>query len=350
MYDTTRYRGGVEDAIMMLRPILDWWWLVAIAIVPVVFMILFAVRAPSKPLRHAWLRRFVLVLLILVIALRPSLPGASRSTGTALLDVYFVVDTTTSARAEDYNGTKTRLEGMRQDMKDIAAKLAGARYTLIVFNNDAHVELPLTSDASALGAVADTLLTVSSYNGAGSSIDMPLDITKSELMRGQKQTPDRGRVLFYLGDGEQTAKSSPKSFAALAPLVAGGAVLGYGTTQGGRMQEDNWGGSINYIRYYGDGYSGENYAMSKIDESNLQTIAKDVNLRYFHRTEPGNIDAIISGINIGGIISKSRDSTTFEDYYWVAAIPATLLIAWDGWALYVVSRQMRMAREKVSEL
>ena len=50
------------------------------------------------------------------------------------------------------------------------------------------------------------------------------------------RTPERGRVVFYLGDGEQTAADPPTPFDIDKRLINGGAVLGYGTTEGGRMK------------------------------------------------------------------------------------------------------------------
>ena len=42
--------------------------------------------------------------------------------------------------------------------------------------------------------------------------------------------------MFYLGDGEQTAAGEPPPFTIPAGLIHGGAVLGYGTADGGRMK------------------------------------------------------------------------------------------------------------------
>ncbi len=334
---------------MILIPIFDLWLIVILFALPfsvVIYQIVVSFGDIKE--RNAWFRRLAIVLLVLVMALRPSVPGASRAQGNNLLDIYFVVDTTISIKAEDYNGTKQRIDGIRQDVKDIAAKLAGARFSLISFNNSTVVELPLTSDASALGAMVDTIQTVRTWSANGSSIDAPVDKTKSELERIRKDNPQRGRVVFYMGDGEQTAKNTPKSFDALKGLISGGAVLGYGSTSGGRMLEDPIYGSDKqqYMRVYDNKSGSQIDAVSKIDERNLNAVASQMGVRYFHRTQPGEIDDLIAGIDISRIVASSSDVEAYEDYYWVLAPGFIAFISWDSWRLYVTGRQLRNLRKK----
>lgn len=333
---------------MMVIPIFDWWLIAILFVVPlgaVIFRLV--VSFGSKRERNAWIRRLAILVLVLVMALRPSMPGASRAQGNNLLDVYFIVDTTISIKAEDYNGTKQRIEGIRQDVKDIAAKLAGARFSLISFNNSTVQELPLTSDASAIGAMVDTIQTASTWSANGSSIDAPVDKTKSELERIRKDNPQRGRVVFYMGDGEQTARSTPKSFDVLRGLISGGAVLGYGSSAGGRMLEDPIYGSEQqkYMRVYDD--SGKQIeAVSRMDERNLNAIASQMGVKYTHRTQPGDVDALVEGIDISRIIAGSSEIDAYEDYYWVLAPGFIALVAWDSWRLYATSKQLRILRKK----
>ena len=87
-------------------------------------------------------------------------------------------------------------------------------------------------------------------------------------------------MVFYLGDGEQTVSSTPESFAASKKLVSGGAVLGYGTAEGGPMRETTgaFSGKGDYIQYQGSD------ALSRIDEGNLKRIAAELGVGYAHRT------------------------------------------------------------------
>src|SRR5690606_11252234 len=93
-------------------------------------------------------------------------------------------------------------------------------------------------------------------------------------------SPDRARMVFYFGDGEQTAATEPESFAASAREVASGAVFGYGTDAGGPMRQTSAGtdGPGDYITYQGE------RALSRIDPQNLEQIAQQLGVEYQHRS------------------------------------------------------------------
>lgn len=333
---------------MILQPILSWWALLAI-FVPFVGFVTWRIIISwrKKPERYLWVRRLIIVLLILLISLRPSLPGASKSAGNALLDVYFVIDTTTSMTAEDYDNSRQRIEGVRQDIKDISQELIGARFSVVTFANQTVAQLPLTSDTSALTTVVDTMSTQEEFYGIGSSIDMPVDYLKEELKRIESVAPERGRLIFYMSDGEQTVDSAPKSFESLDPYVSGGAVLGYGTAVGGKMQAWRL-DETSPITYIKD-QSGNTYplpdALSKLDDDNLETIASQLNVQYFQRTAPGEVQQITKDINVGEIIKDSRDSEAYNDIYWVVAIPLVVMLSYETLRQFQIAKTLQKAHK-----
>lgn len=331
---------------MTWQPIVTWWLLAVLAALPLGFAVWRTAVEWRTTRRWAWLRRTGMVLLIVLICLRPSIPGPSRTSGNGLLDVYFVIDDTVSASAEDYDGTKTRIEGMRRDAKDIASALIGARFSVITFGNTVQTTLPLTNDTAALGSAVDMILPVSSYYATGSSIDAPIDDLKSELTRVAAASPDRGRVVFYLGDGEQTHGDTPKSFAGIKPLIRGGAVLGYGTTSGGKMRTQTYDGSVQYLKDYSSGTYPTPEALSKIDETKLQAIASQLGVTYTHRTAPGDTAALVKTIDVGKIISGSRDAPSQDDLYWIPALGLLCLLSYDIWRIYLEARSLRRTRRK----
>lgn len=331
---------------MILQPILPWWGLVLLFAPFVGFVGWQLLRSSTKQLRRQWLRRACIVLLAIVISVRPSLPGASSNSGNALLDVFFVVDTTVSMSAEDYDGGKQRIEGVQDDVKQIAKELAGARFSLITFNNTTSVELPLTNDTTALSSAVDTTAIQMIMYGTGSSIDAPVQRTQTELERIAKKTPGRGRVVFYFGDGEQTASGAPGSFAALQPLIGGGAVLGYGTESGGRMYDVLYDGTRQVIKDYSTNTYPVPEALSKIDENNLRTVASQMGAAYYHRTAPGDITSMTKGIDIGGIINDSREVEVYNDTYWLFAGVLVGPAAVDVWRTAQTYRGLRAVQRK----
>jgi Ca-activated chloride channel family protein len=110
------------------------------------------------------------VLLLGLAAVRPAVPGEQVDTSAANLNVYFVVDTTSSIIAEDYADERPRVQGVASDIAAIAEALPGARYSVVTFDQDARVRLPLTTDTTALDAAVETLLPESYEVSRGTSV------------------------------------------------------------------------------------------------------------------------------------------------------------------------------------
>lgn len=335
---------------MIIQPTLPWWLIVVLFLPPLAGAITLLIHSwRQSRQRWGWLRRVVLILVLLVMVLRPATPGGSRSAGNALLDVYFVVDTTVSATAEDYDNNRPRIEGMRHDVKQIAKQLAGARFSIIGFDDQAIQHLPLTHDTTTLAGAIDTLPTQEPLYAGGSSIDAGLEKLTNELRRVANKTPNRGRVVFYMGDGEQTTDKSPQSFSELKPLIKGGAVLGYGTTSGGKMADEarrRW--DHNKQAYLEDrSVKSLPYpdAISKLDETNLRAIANQAGISYIHRTKPDDAKTITGTIDIGEIIKSSDETTAYDDWYWILAPVAVALLSIELWQLWGVARSLKIARK-----
>lgn len=232
--------------------------------------------------RVRWGLRLVLVLACIALLLRPGVPGGATQTLATDTDVVLVVDTTASIVAEDWADGQPRLDGVRDDVRALVAQYPGARFALITSDAAAELRMPLTTDTTALIGSLDVLRPEVTSQSRGSSIAVAAPLLEETLASAAASSPDRSRMVFYFGDGEQTVVSDPESFAASAEYTDAGAVFGYGTTEGGPMRitsgdlsED---GSAGYIEYQGE------RALSTIDEENLQTIAEDLGVAYEHRT------------------------------------------------------------------
>lgn len=317
---------------MIFQPILPWWTLGPLC------LLLIGVAAwrlwhatPSLWLR--WARRIGMTVLVAIIAFRPSVYGGTAQAGTQALDVFFVVDTTSSVVAEDYNGKQPRLTGIKSDITAIAAHLAGARFALMTFDSDATLDLPLSSDGTAVASVADALGSEITLYSQGSSIDKPIELLQKQLEKAQKAHPERKRLVVYMGDGEQTTDKSPASFAGMQSLVDGGLVLGYGTASGGRMQKTVAFGSTKpeYIQDLRVRTFPAPDALSKINEGNLQAIASQLRLQYQHRTRPDDAKRLVATTAIAKAQAESRDVTDYNDLYWLFAIGLVALVLWETW-------------------
>lgn len=293
------------------------------------------------------IRRIGVLLLLALAAIGPAVPGALTKVVVSDIDVFLVIDTTTSSNAEDYGDDGgTRLDAIKKDAAAIGAAYAGARYSIISFDNGSLVRLPLVADPTALTSALDTLEVEVTEYSSGSSISEARETLLKRLKASQTAHPDRLRLVFYFGDGEQTRDDAPESFGDSRELISDGGVLGYGTAQGGPMRANDY----SQYSYYGDintdddpppyvtdgTLPGDPIAISKIDEGNLQAVADQLGVGYQHRTPgteptfPNVDDRIGEEILVPEVAVAAR-------YYWVPIIPAFLLLLWD---LVISARQM----------
>ncbi|MDN5685520.1 MAG: VWA domain-containing protein [Brachybacterium sp.] len=294
------------------------------------------IRRPRQ--RVAWLRRGLMVLLLLMVALRPVTPLDGEQTERMNANVFFVVDRTGSMNAEDYAGEQPRLDGVKADMSRIMGMTEGSRYSIIAFDSTATQQLPLTTDAGAATAWIDTLTTEPTEYSQGSNVDRPLETLLVELSTTQREDPDSQILVYFLSDGENTDEKESESFSQAASFIDGGAVLGYGTAEGGPMKAHGGPQDGEYIT----GPDGER-GISSIDEEQLQTIASDLGVPYIHRDDPeAEIEGTMEGITLRPIpIESARDVTSFQDWYWIASIPLAALLIWElGEMTYRLPRKL----------
>ena len=321
---------------MRLEPLLPLWALIPLFGAMLALCIVLLVRRPRQ--RTAWGRRVLMVALLLAVALRPVTPIESEQTERMNANVFFVVDRTGSMNAEDYAVDRPRLEGVRADMTRVMEMTEGARYSILAFDSTATRQLPLTTDAGAAAAWIDTLTTEPTAYSTGSNVDRALNPLLVEISEAKREDPDSSVLVYVLADGENTDGQDAESFTQASGFIDGGAVLGYGTAEGGPMKAEGGQDDGEYIT----GPDGEQ-GISRIDEQQLETIAGELGVPYLHRDDPeAPIEGTMDGITLRPIADESRrDVASFEDWYWVAAIPLTALLIWElGEMTYRLPRRL----------
>ncbi len=323
---------------MTFLPILTPWlfWPVAVLMLGGAAFLLIKGRSAAR-----W-RYASLVLLVVLAGARPGMVGAPAQVATTELNVFFVVDMTPSSSAEDYNGSTPRLDGIKADILALAGELAGARFSLITFDSSAKVVLPLTTDATALATLTEILTPSSAMVSKGSSISVAKDLLAQRLAAAQEAHPERPRLVYYLGDGEQTSGASPEPFTSAAQLTDGGAVLGYGTAAGGKMRDYTFGSDKpgSYIRDKANGYKS---AVSTIDETQLQAIADQLKVPYLHRESPEGISTALamSAPTVASSPAGAEDGAGRWELYWLFALAAFGIVLWEAADLTRSWRQLQ---------
>lgn len=324
---------------MTIQPLLPWSVLV-LAAVAALGLTWFRLGFRGRPLAPA-LRSLAMFALVIAIALDPAVDGGQVAAIRSDANVMFVVDTTGSMAAEDFDGERPRLDGVRADIMALVGEFPGAHFSLITFDSKSRIVVPWTTDVGAVDTAVGLLRQERTMYARGSRVDLAVPTMARSLPRSEDDG-SRYDVVFYFGDGEQTADTSAASFRSLRPSVTAGAVLGYGTSEGGRMRlYTGRQGGLN--RYIVEEDTGED-AVSRIDEATLTAIADDLNVAYHHRTEPGGLDELAAGIADGA--RRDRGGTRDGDrrLYW---IPAFGLVALALWQMAVTSLEIAEARRAI---
>lgn len=288
-------------------------------------------------------RRIGIALAFIAILLQPGFGQAKVPTRVADIEVLVVVDRTRSMAALDYDG-EPRLDGVRADLEALAEALPTARIGLLTYGFDVQLELPFTNDINAFTAAVDTLRLESPTGGAGSSVDRPKAQLLDVLERAEQQYPDRRRMLVFVSDGERTTDGDPSSLAEVADHVAGGAVLGYGTTDGARMPAaDDLSDKDGYVQ---DPATDQD-AISRADPDALRELADQFEVPYVDRSAPGK------GESMAKVAKSFKASYTPEgaedaeraahDLTWVAGLVLLALVLLElraGWQAVWTSRSV----------
>ncbi|MCH1883659.1 VWA domain-containing protein [Agrococcus sp. ARC_14] len=288
--------------------------------------------------RLAWIRRSLLVLLAVAMAFRPALPGGEVPTASIQARVFVMVDTSQSVAAEDW-GTDPRLTGMQDDIVEIARSFAGADISVISFDSQASLRVPLTDDGSAVIEMVRALKPEIAQQSRGTSISIAHDLLLTELERSEAEDPSSPAIVFYLGDGEHTAEDEPQSFSDVAGHVDRGLVLGYGTEQGGRMRISSF-DPAEQEQYLQDPAGGD--AISRIDEGRLRGVADQLGITYLHRAPGLPIeDALGPMAALDGEADLNQTEEARLEVAWILGIPIALLLAAEGFSL---ARSLRTTR------
>ena len=339
---------------MIFRPVFHVVVLGIIAVLGALFVFLSAKRATRRHVMDV-LRRFLIVVAVIIMGAGPSIHGEAQEV-TSTLEVYFVIDRTGSMAAEDWDGNKPRIDGVRNDVAIMMNILTGSRFSIMSWDSKVHTDLPLTSDASAVVAYMDSFDRELSSSSQGSSVNRPAQDLAKLLKKNKERHPQNVRALFVFSDGETSNQnhwtSAPSGEAsdwdAVKEYIDGGLVLGYGTEKGGPMKVlrlgdsgSQSGGEPEYIR--DSSQPGDPIAISKIDEAALADVASRVGIDYVHSPDKSAIESHArSMFDKASTLAESRNlKDTYRYIIWPFALLLGGLLAWEGATLALRAQQLR---------
>lgn len=308
---------------MIVSPIIPIWIMILICAI----FVFIAVKNKNN-----LIIRLLIVVLLFIINLRIMLPSGTtfNQTVSSNLDVLFVIDNTISMIAEDYNNNIQRLTAVKKDCEYIVEKLNGARFSVITFNDDSQIVIPFVKDVNMTMEAISTIQTPDPFYAKGSTLNVVLD-NMIQMLKKSKEKSDRKTIVFFISDGEITNNESLKSFSKAKEYVDSGAVLGYGTKEGGYMKvKEKYSSTEEYLEDTTQRYPYPK-AVSKLDEENLKTVAKDIGLEYINMKKQSNIDYKLNEItrNIRKEVVEDNNKNGYIDIYYIFVIPLLVLLVYE---------------------
>lgn len=296
---------------MIINPIIPLWLMIIISVALLVVVITNKKRI---------IIRVLMIILLFLTNLRFMLPNGKIEKITNNLNVLFVIDNSISMTAEDYGG-RTRLSALQEDCKYIISSLSGSSYALITFSNSSNIVMPFINDGDMIRNAIESIKTKNSLYAKGSSLFVPVEDMEFILDDNVDTNKDTQTIVFYISDGEVTSDDFKSGkFQGLKKYIDNGAVLGYGTTSGGKMKADKYYSYKDSAGYMLDntatGYP-KPLAISKIDEGNLKNIANELGVDYIHMTNKNQIDNKLSTIVSKAVKAEPIEEETYKDIYYI---------------------------------
>ena len=225
------------------------------------------------------------------------------------------------------NGTKYRYEKAAEDIRQIIKLFPGAKYGVFTLDYNSRQTVPLINSSSAINAYTETLKPKPSIHSSDSDLNALLRLATERVKNYNSRFPDRNSIVFFLSDGEDNVQDKSKAPKELEKAIAGGAVIGYGTTEGDYISIVEYDDSIN------EATPGEH--ISKINEANLTDLASNLGIKYYNRNSSNELFSNTSNfVDISNIRSRSdKTIDVAEDLYWIPMLGAIALLLWDGFAI-----------------
>lgn len=279
-------------------------------------------------------------LLLVLAAARPGLPRADdnardsnkpAAAGAANVNVFFVVDRSVDGRVQDHTDATSRMAGIRSDIAALIGQYPRARFAVISFASHARLDWPLSDDVWSLTPWIQGLSTYTDVPQDamfGVNVGAANDVLRTKLTEATQAHRDSKNLVFYFGEGAGGSRAPQTGFDVPREGIAGGAVLGYGTSAGGPIPQGFTNGTLLYMW----DQQNNRAATSGLNELSLKAIAAELGVPYFHR-DNSPITPVVPALDVTTDRSQGSplvSSHTVErtELYWVfTGLAAALALA-----------------------
>lgn len=307
----------------------------------------FRARSGSSPLWDL-VRRTAMVIVLACALMGPAVPVEQEAV-VSNVEIVFAVDRTGSMAAEDGPDGAPRMDAVRQDIRTLVQASASARFAVVTWDSSSRIELPVTTDASAVMSFAEGLHQEISEFSTGSTLARPAQTVRGLLESSVEERPENQRFLVVMSDGESTdgsmneaGEGGLEAWAGISDLIDGGVVIGYGTPEGGPMRIYGVGG-VGATEEYMTDEDGQK-VLSRIDEASLADLATIVDVPLLLNPTQAQVSELgtVFLADAGVVLEDRRVTYTYAYVTWIPALALAALVAWE--IVVVVSRALTLRR------
>jgi len=261
--------------------------------------------------------RTIFFALLIISLLGPSFGEADQALESKGKDIYVLVDLSKSMDATDV--TPSRLEKVKFEINRFVQNQRSNRIGLIVFSNEAFVQVPLTYDAAALELFIQSLQT-NLLPSSGTNICGAAELAYKKLVNGDDPS-GRSKMMVIFTDGENKTDCGGSLYNNLRRFGIGVYVAGIGTKNGSSIPSE--GKPLKDSR--------DNLIISKLDDDFLQNLAVNSKGFYYQlNNEKNDVNRIITDINnADGTLVDTRTVTVVSNKYYYFLGAALFLLLMD---------------------
>ncbi|MCK5542977.1 MAG: VWA domain-containing protein [Desulfobacterales bacterium] len=273
------------------------------------------------------LKYLALILLIIGMA-RPQSGTQKSETTTQGINIVLALDLSGSMAALDFkinNQIVTRLDAVKEVVKDFIMKRDGDRIGMVVFGSNAFTQLPLTRDYNTISFMLSKLKIGAA--GQSTAIGDAIGISLKRL----KDVTSKSNIIILLTDGKSNAgEISPEIAAEIAEEQKVKIyTIGVGTKGEAPFLVKNAFGGDRYI-----------YQKVDIDIDILKLIAKKTKGEFFKAENTKSLDQIYNMIDrLEKTEVKVKKWVEYKEYYLFFLIPGLILLC-----IYILLSNTRLLR------
>ena len=296
---------------MRFQPVVPIAVLAILLAVLFIFLLIGALRNHGTVL-HKMITIIVSALLclsVVPIAARPMIRNKDVQYARPALDVLFVLDTTLSMWAEDYQDD-SRMNGAIETMEFIMEEMNGSSFALITFGNKSEIKLPITQDAQSIDDAIKAIRIPDKWLAGGTSLNAPFENMEYMLSHMGKEEGHE-RIVFFLSDGEITVDEEMIDFKDMASMIDGGAVLGFGTKKGATIT-DKYGSKLFDYDTFSD-------AVTRLDMDSLNELADALEIDCIQMENKKDVSEVIGKAvaNAEEVLANRDDLDNYDDIYFM---------------------------------